>query len=130
MLELPLLLAEDNLISNLGVGWAIGGGLATVIATAAVMKYRQGATEKKDSEQDQTIGNLSTAVNSLPDLINKNQEAIRTRLDESDARYGTGMKSLEKTITRKVDGLKEEQAKQATKMAVMQTDLGYLKKSD
>ena len=128
MVELPLLLAENGLHNYLGLGWSVGGAVVALAATAAVMRYRQGASEDKDKEQDQNIGKLSDAVNNLPALLSENASDIKSSLVETEKNMSENMRSLEKTITKKVDSVKDEVSKQSTRLAVMQTEVDHLKK--
>ncbi len=128
MVELPLLLAENGLHNYLGLGWSVGGAVVAIAATFAVMRYRQGASENKDKEQDANIGKLSDVVNNLPTLLSDNANDIKSKLVETETSMRDNMRSLEKTITKKVDSVRDEVSKQATTLAVMKTDVDYLKK--
>ena len=128
MLALNTLLAENGLHKYLGLGWSALGGLVLIVGTFAVMRYRQAASESKDKEQDETITKLSEAVTSLPTMLSENFGEIKISLAESEAKTKAQLMSLEKTITKKVDSVKDELSKQATRVAVLSSEVTHLKK--
>lgn len=121
-LDAGLLLAEGGLGVGEMIGIGTGTGAVGVGATVAVLKWRQSASENKDKEQDAEQKELSKAVNELTQTVIANAGEIKQEIGESEKRTDEKLKDLTKTISRKIEGIKEVQGEHGQRLAVIEND--------
>lgn len=116
-----LLLAEGmGALEMTGIG--AGTGVGGVLATIAVLKWRAGQSEKKDEAQDKEQKELSKAVNALSQTVISNAGEIKVEICEAEKRTDTKLKDLTRTISRKIEGIKDVQGEHGQRLAVIEND--------
>ncbi len=118
-----LLLAEGAM-ETLGAG--AGAGAVGIGATVAVLRWRANQAEKKDEKQDEKQDKLSDALANLHTTVVAQGSEIKLEISESEKRTDGKIVDLNKTVARQMGDLKELQAEQGTKLALLKNDQKHL----
>lgn len=124
-LETILLLAEGGLTTEAIITAAITGA-GGVGGTIGWLKWRQNFLEKKDEQQDEEQKNLSKALNALTTQVMDQGSSTRDEIRGSEKRTDEKLSSLSRTISRKIEGIKEVQAEHGTKLALLENETKHI----
>lgn len=123
----PFLLAEGSVDPLAIVGGIAAGGGGGVGITLALLKWRQSKTEEKDKEQDAEVKDLNKTLTDLQQTIIKQGGEIKTDIHETEKRTDQKLSDLTRTISRKIEGIKEVQAEHGTKLALLENETAHTK---
>lgn len=125
-LAMPLL-AEGSVDPLTIAGGIAAGGGGGVGITLALLKWRQQKSEEKDKEQDTEVKNLNATLTNLQQTIIKQGGEIKTDIHESEKRTDQKLSDLTRTISRKIEGIKEVQSEHGTKLALLENEAAHTK---
>lgn len=126
LLALSTLLLADGAGVAQTVGVGVGTGAVGVAVTLAVLKWRADKTEEKDKEQDKEHKETAKALTELTAAVRVQATEVKNEIHESEARTDQKLKDLTRTISRKIEGLKEIQAEHGTRLAVVENDQKHM----
>lgn len=121
--SLSLLLADSHFVT---ISISIATGIVGVATTVALLKWRADKTEEKDKEQDKEHKEMSRALTELTATVRAQTSEVKNEIHESEARTDEKLQTLTKTLSRKIEGLREVQAKQGTALAVIENDQRHM----
>lgn len=108
-------------------GIAAGTGVVGILSTLAILKWRADHSEAVDERQDQEQKATSQALNELTSAVKVQTAEVKNEINESEKRTDAKLKDLTKTISRKIEGLKEIQSEHTMELAVLKNDQKHLK---
>ena len=120
LLALSTLLLAEGAAQTVGIG--AGAGVAGIAVTVAVLKWRADKTEDKDKEQDKEQKATSKALSELTTAVKVQTAEVKTEIHESEKRTDAKLVDLTRTISRKIEGMKDIQAEHGKQIAVLEND--------